>query len=92
MEGNGLFQLLFPCHSLSLLEVMEGIQYWSPQVETQVEIMEECYILACFPWIVQFTFLNQDHLFKESTAHNGQDFHASIIHEKKHHILTCRTI
>ena len=43
-------------HTLSLKEVMEGTEGRNPEVGTDTGTMEECSLLACFPWLAQSDF------------------------------------
>ena len=38
---------------------------------TDTETMEECYLLACFPWLAQLAYRTQDYQLRDGTTHNG---------------------
>ena len=53
---EGFIQLTLPHCCSSLKEVRTGTQA-GQKAETEAEVMEGCYLLACFPWLAQLAFL-----------------------------------
>ena len=53
--GKGLFSLHF-LHCSSAKEVRTGTQA-AQEAGPDAEAMEGCYLLACFPWLVQLAVL-----------------------------------
>jgi hypothetical protein len=56
---------------LSPKEVRTGTQA-GQEAGADAEAIEGCYLLACFPWLAQLTFLwNQDYQPRDGTTHKG---------------------
>jgi hypothetical protein len=55
LGGKGLFSLHFPNCFLSPKDVRTGTQT-GQEAGVDVEVMEGCYLLACFPWLAQLAF------------------------------------
>jgi hypothetical protein len=53
---KGFIQLTLPYCYLSSKEVRTGIQA-GQEAGADAEAMEECYLLACFPWLAQLALL-----------------------------------
>jgi hypothetical protein len=54
--GKGLFSLHFHIAIHQQKEIRTGIQA-GQEAGADAEAMEECYLLACFPWLAQLAFL-----------------------------------
>ena len=69
-EERVYFLLQLSGHIPPLTEVRAG---------TQAEAVEECFVLACSPWISQPAFLHSsDHLSRVGTAHSALGSHQSL--------------
>jgi hypothetical protein len=56
LKRKGFIQLTFPHCFSSLKEVRTGTQAVQ-EAGADAKAMEECYLLACFPWLVSLVFL-----------------------------------
>lgn len=58
-------------YSLSSKETMTETQYRNIKAGIEGEIVEECYFLTCFSWLVSlFSCTTQDKLSKDCTVYN----------------------
>jgi hypothetical protein len=53
---KGFIRLTLPNHCSSLKEVRTGTQA-GQEAGADAEVMEGCFLLACFPWLAQLAFL-----------------------------------
>jgi hypothetical protein len=69
--GKSLFSFhfhLFSCSSPK--EVRTGTQA-GQEAGADAEAMEGCSLLACFPWLAQFSYRTQDHQPRDGTNYKG---------------------
>lgn len=69
--GEDVFRLTGPHHSPSLREVRIETRGRNLDEGTQEEVMEECYLLACFPWPAQFASEYMVELMPRGIIHSG---------------------
>ena len=84
--GNKGFSLLTGLYHSSSKEVRAGTQGGNPEAGTEAEVMEECCLLACFPWLAQLAFLKtttQNHRPKGGASHYGLSLLTLIINQEK---------
>lgn len=82
----------FSLHSSSLKKVKAVTQGRNPKTGAETEATEECCLLACPPWLAQFSFYTtRDQLLKGGSAHNGLGLLTSIINPENV-LLAHRTV
>ena len=67
---KGFIRLTLPYCCSSLKEVRTGTQA-GQEAGADAEAMEGCYLLACFPWLVQLSYRARDYQPRDGTTHHG---------------------
>ena len=62
------FPFFFPCYSSSSKGISEGTQGRNLEARTEVEIIEEGFLLACSLWLTQLCFLMESRTSKPVAA------------------------
>ena len=66
-------------YSLSSREDRARAQGWTLVAGTEAEAVEKPCLLACFPWIAQLAYTDQDHLPKGGAIHSRLGTFTSIM-------------